>query len=206
MKRGATIGEAALPQLHYSLWLGPLLIALILFGISRLVGAPALESIYREKFPETPRERLFWASLGFFVTVAVVRTLTFLIHNHIGPIHDVQMRGRHIHHLVWGILLLLLTGYGWLLKAGTGARGSRTWAGRVMSMAYGVGAALTLDEFALWLNLRDVYWQREGRESFEALAIFAGALAVALFGGPFFRAAFRSRFRSRRRRSSPVRT
>src|ERR1039458_6358841 len=57
--------------------------------------------------------------------------------------HDIEMGGRHIHHLVWGILLLLLTGYGWMLEAGTGAPGSRTWAGRTMSMAYGVGAALT---------------------------------------------------------------
>lgn len=99
------------------------------------------------------------------------------------------MHGRHIHHLVWGIVLLLLTGYGWLLQAGTGGTGSRTWVGRVMSMTYGVGAALTLDEFALWLNLRDVYWEREGRSSFEALSLFAAALAIAGLGGAFFRAA-----------------
>jgi hypothetical protein len=183
--------EGTVPQLHYSLWLGPLLIALTLFGISRLFGARTLAAIYREKFPETPRERLFWASLGFFVAVTVVRTLTFLIHNQIGPFHDIQMRGRHIHHLVWGILLLLLTGFGWLLEAGTGARGSRTWAGRTMSMAFGVGAALTLDEFALWLNLRDVYWEREGRASFEALALFSAALAIAALGGPFLHAVVR---------------
>jgi hypothetical protein len=186
--RGALL---TLPQLHYSLWLTPLLIALILFGIGRLLGAQKLAAVYREKFPETPRERLFWASLGFFVAVAVVRTLTFLIHNQIGPFHDIEMRGRHIHHLVWGILLLLVTGYGWLLEAGTGTSGSRTWVGRTMSMAYGVGAALTLDEFALWLNLRDVYWQREGRASVEALLLFAGALAIAALGGPFLRAAAR---------------
>lgn len=178
-------------QAHYSLWLSPLLIALILFGISRLFGAPKLAAIYREKFPETPRERLFWASLGFFVAVAVVRTLTFLIHNGIGPFHDIQMGGRHIHHLVWGILLLLVTGYGWLLEAGTGTAGSRTWVSRAMCMGYGVGAALTLDEFALWLNLRDVYWQREGRASFEALLLFAAALAIAALGGPFLHAAMR---------------
>jgi hypothetical protein len=171
--------------------LAPLLIALTLFALSRLFGSRTLAGIYREKFPETPRERLFWASLGFFVALAVVRTLTFLIHNQIGPFHDIEMRGRHIHHLVWGILLLLVTGYGWLLEAGTGASGSRTWAGRAMSMAYGVGAALTLDEFALWLNLRDVYWQREGHASFEALALFAAALAVAALGGPFLHAIVR---------------
>jgi hypothetical protein len=178
-------------SLHYSYWLAPLAIAAILFAISLLFRVPALKTAYRQKFPETPRERLFWAALGFFVAVAVVRTLTFLIHEDIGPFHDVEMRGRHIHHLVWGILLLLITGYGWLLQAGTGGTGSRTWAGRVMSMAYGVGAALTLDEFALWLNLRDVYWEREGRASVEAMLLFAAALAIAALGGGFFRAAAR---------------
>jgi len=53
-------------------------------------------------------------------------------------------------------------------------------------MMYGVAAALTLDEFALWLNLSDVYWQREGRESFEAMALFGGLLSIGLFGKPFF--------------------
>jgi hypothetical protein len=60
-----------------------------------------------------------------------------------------------------------------------------------MSMGYGVGAALTLDEFALWLNLRDVYWEREGRASLEALALFAAALAVAALGAGFFGAVAR---------------
>ena len=189
-----------MPQLHYSLWLAPLLIGLALFAITRLFAIRNLEEIYREKFPETRRERLFWAALGFLVAVTVVRALTLLIHNQIGPFHDIQMRGRHIHHLVWGILLLLLTGYGWLLEAGTGARGSRTWVGRSMSMAYGVGAALTLDEFALWLNLRDVYWEREGRASFEALALFAGALAVAALGGPFLHAVVRTSIGRRKSR------
>ena len=103
-----------------------------------------------------------------------------------GPFHDVAMGGRHIHHLVWGILLLLLSGYGWLLEIGSGTAASLRWIGGLMSMMYGVAAALTLDEFALWLNLRDVYWEREGRESFEALALFGGLLAVGLFGRPFF--------------------
>jgi hypothetical protein len=53
-------------------------------------------------------------------------------------------------------------------------------------MLYGVAAALILDEFALWLNLRDVYWQREGRESVEAMVIFASLLAMTQFGAPLF--------------------
>ena len=96
------------------------------------------------------------------------------------------MKGRHIHHLVWGILLLLLVGYAWLIELGTGAASSSRWMGRLTSMLFGVAAALTLDEFALWLNLRDVYWEREGRESFEALALFGGVLAIGVFGWKFW--------------------
>jgi hypothetical protein len=130
---------------------------------------------------------LFLASVGFFTAVLVVRGVTVAIHYNFGPFHDVSMGGRHIHHLVWGIILLLLSGYGWLLQVGTGTQDSLQWVGRLMSMIYGVAAALTLDEFALWLNLRDVYWQREGRESFEAMALFGGVLAIGVFGRSFFR-------------------
>ena len=70
--------------------------------------------------------------------------------------------------MVWGILLLLGVGYGWLIQIGTGISGTSRTAGIALSILYGVGAALTLDEFALWLNLRDVYWEREGRESIHA--------------------------------------
>jgi hypothetical protein len=61
-------------------------------------------------------------------------------------------------------------------------------AGGIMSFFYGVGAALTLDEFALWLNLRDVYWDREGRASIDAVILFGGLLSIGIWGGPFLRA------------------
>jgi hypothetical protein len=82
---------------------------------------------------------------------------------------------------------LLLVGYSWLGQVGTGSEGDSRWMSRFTAMLFGVGAALTLDEFALWLNLQDVYWQRQGRESYEALAVFGGLLAVGWLGGPFFR-------------------
>ncbi len=125
-----------------------------------LVRHTPLRRIYNARVAESRRERLTQASIGFFTAVLVVRGITVAIHYNFGPFHDVSMGGRHIHHLVWGILLLLLSGYGWLLQVGTGAQDSLQWVGRLMSMIYGVAAALTLDEFALWLNLRDVYWQR----------------------------------------------
>ncbi|MGO8777093.1 MAG: hypothetical protein ACLQHT_22690, partial [Terracidiphilus sp.] len=61
--------------------------------------------------------------------------------------------------------------------------------GRLMAVSYGVGAALTLDEFALWLSLEpDVYWTHQGRLSVDAVVIFGAILAVGAWGAPFFRA------------------
>ena len=176
-----------MPWIHKSFWTGPLIIAAILGFLVLLVYGTGLRNIYRQHLAESRRERLFLASVGFFTTAAVIRGITIAIHNDIGPFHNVEMRGRHIHHLVWGILLLLLVGYTWLLEIGVGSATSSRWVGRLTSMLYGVAAALTLDEFALWLNLRDVYWERQGRESYEALALFGGILAIGVFGGPFFR-------------------
>ena len=57
-----------------------------------------------------------------------------------------------------------------------------------MSILYGVGAALTLDEFALWLNLANVYWSREGRESIDAVVLFGSLLAIGTWGAPLYTA------------------
>jgi hypothetical protein len=106
--------------------------------------------------------------------------------------------------MVWGILLLLLVGYGWLLQIGTDAAGSSRWPGRIMAMLYGLGAALTLDEFALWLNLRDVYWERQGRASIDAVVLFGALLAMAVAGGGFVRTLAREALRLERRRPRPA--
>jgi hypothetical protein len=112
-----------------------------------------------------------------------VRGITHLIRAGIGPFHNVASGGLHIHHLVWGILLLLVVGYVWLIEAGTGSN----LLASLTAILYGVGAALALDEFALWLNLQDVYWTGPGRESIDAVVIFAAALSVGIWGGPFLR-------------------
>ena len=193
---------------HRSFWVLPIILAAILGGLSALVSHTRLREIYERRLAESRRERLFLASLSFFITVLVVRGLTIAIRHDIGPFHNISMSGRHIHHLVWGILLLLLVGYLWLIEVGTGAASSTQWTGRLMSMLFGVAAALTLDEFALWLNLRDVYWEREGRESFEALALFGGLLAIGVFGRAFWSGIARelgSIFHGRRNSGSPDR-
>ncbi len=189
--------------MHRSFWVAPLIIAAILGIIALVFSRGRLYRIYRSQFPETRRERLFLASLGFFVSVLVVRGITIAIHYDFGPFHNVSMRGRHIHHMVWGILLLLLIGYCWLMEVGTGAQGGSRITGALTSMLYGVGAALTLDEFALWLNLKDVYWQREGRESVEAMALFGSLLALGLFGAPLIRGLAHEVFGRRKQHTAP---
>src|SRR5207302_1232690 len=124
----------------------------------RLAGF--VRRLYRYHFASRRRERMFIASIGFLATVGIVRAITHLIRADIGPFHNVTTGGLHIHHLVWGILLLLVVGYVWLAEVGV----AWTWTAVLTAFVFGIGAALTLDEFALWLNLRDVYWETQGRE------------------------------------------
>lgn len=144
----------------------------------------ALRRVYRIHFQDERRERLFLSSLGFLVTFGVVRGITHLIRAGIGPIQNVTSGTLHIHHLVWGILLLLAVGYVWLLQIGVAS----SWMSSLTAIAFGAGAALTLDEFALWLNLSDVYWERQGRVSIDAVVIFGALLSIGVWGWPFFRA------------------
>jgi hypothetical protein len=137
------------------------------------------------------RERAMFATLGFVIALGITRGITTFLHYHgAGPNGGIVIGGVHIHHLVFGIVGLLLIGYGWLLLFGLETEPPR-WAFRLTGFGYGAASALVLDEFALWLNLKDVYWQRQGRESVEALAIFAGLLLWAVLIAPFARAVWR---------------
>jgi hypothetical protein len=171
-----------------SIWLLRIVAVIAAVLIFSSLRTGRLSAIYKCHLGQTRRERLFLASFSFFVTFAAVRALTHAIRAGLGPFHNVEMGGRHIHHLVWGISLLLLVGYGWLLELGSGVSGTSTWMGRLMALLYGIGAALTLDEFALWLNLEDVYWLPQGRESIEAVLLFGSLLSVGVWGAPFIRA------------------
>jgi hypothetical protein len=146
-----------------------------------------LKHLYQFHFQNERRERAFLAALGFLVTFGIVRAITYMIRAGVGPFHNVTTGGLHIHHLVWGILLLLVVGYIWLVEVGVGS----SWTASITALLYGVGAALALDEFALWLNLSDVYWQQRGRESIDAVVIFVALLAVGFWGGPFLAATVR---------------
>jgi hypothetical protein len=104
--------------------------------------------------------------VSFLITFVSVRLITHRIRDgkRLLFFHNIEHGDTHIHHLVPGILMLLGAGY-----ALATLDIPREWPAAV----YGIGAALTLDEFALWLQLKDVYWEREGRESIDAVIIFA---------------------------------
>jgi hypothetical protein len=168
-----------------------LLLLILLAMISLLLALlhrTRLGSLLHEHIADRPRRRLFLASLSFFLTFAIVRGMVYCIRHQIPPFHYIVMDGRHIHHLVPGILILLAVGYGWLCEFGTGSDSSSKFASRLMSVLYGMGAALTLDEFALWLNLKDVYFVREGRSSIDAVILFGSLLAIGGWGAPLFAA------------------
>jgi hypothetical protein len=167
-------------------WILLLILVVMMLVLLFLLNRTPLGEKVREKIPDRPRRRLFVASLSFFLTFATVRAMVFAITHNIPPFHYVIVEGRHIHHLVFGIVILLLVGYGWLCELGNGSDSSSILASRAMSLLYGLGAALTLDEFALWLNLKDVYFVREGRSSIDAVVLFGSLLAVSAWGAPLF--------------------
>ncbi len=115
-----------------------------------------------------------WMLGAFLVTFLVTRFVTHAIRSGRGPFRDASLGGVHVHHEVYGIFLLLLTGLVELTYRPDGG-----WL-NLLAVLFGVGAALTLDEFALWLHLEDVYWSQQGRTSIDAvlLATVVGCLLL----------------------------
>jgi hypothetical protein len=116
------------------------------------------------------------ALASFVLTFAATRTVTRLIRAGKGPFRDVSPGGMHIHHVVPGVVLTVIGGFG---AVGSGRYGV---AASVCAVIFGLGAGLVLDEFALILHLDDVYWTEEGRKSVE-IVVLATALALLVLSG-----------------------
>ncbi len=126
------------------------------------------------------RGTLAWMLLAFLVTFGITRGITRLIRSGHGPFRDTTVGSVHVHHAVYGIFLMLGAGAGEFIY-----RPDPPWL-QVWAVVFGAGAALTLDEFALWLRLEDVYWSQEGRQSVNAVLVAAGIGALLLLGAnPF---------------------
>ena len=127
---------------------------------------------------EPGREAAFLVLLAFLISFLFIRTSARLIRD---PRitwwpGNVDAGGVHIHHLVWGIGLLLLGGF----AAFVSDLYAPWW--QVTAIMFGVGAGLTLDEYALWLRLEDVYWSTQGRESIDAVVVSALVAGLVVLG------------------------
>jgi hypothetical protein len=131
-------------------------------------------------FLDLETQRAGFVLLGaFLVSFLFIRTSARLIRSPRVPWWPgsvVTDSGLHLHHLVWGIFLMLVSGFlGFVTDLGSPAR-------ELLAARFGVGAGLTMDEFALWIHLRDVYWAEEGRSSFTAVIVVSVLGGLILLG------------------------
>jgi hypothetical protein len=122
---------------------------------------------------------VIWMFAALLVTFLVTRLVTRWIRSRRpddGLVRDVIVRGVHIHHQVFGILIMFASGLALIATTSDGI------ALDVVAASFGVGAGLTFDEFALWLHLRDVYWTTEGRKSADAIFCVVAITGIMMSG------------------------
>ena len=135
----------------------------------------------------SPAERaalLSW--LGFTVTFATARGITHSIKKGDGPFRNMSTGGVHLHHYLWGIAML--TGVGAVAVHGDDERRRHP----SVSLSYGIGLGLIIDEFALLVDLEDVYWSTKGRLSVEAGTGVIGVGGTVMAALPILRRLHRS--------------
>lgn len=141
--------------------------------------ASLISDFWQHQLVEHDRQWLFLVLLGFVGSFAFIRLSTRLMRSPRVPWWPgsvVSDSGVHLHHLVFGIWLMV-------------AAGTISFAGfavapiyEICAVLFGIGAGLTIDEFALWVHLEDVYWAKEGRTSVDATVVAAGFIGLALIG------------------------
>jgi hypothetical protein len=128
------------------------------------------------------RQGVFLVLVGFVGSFAFIRMSTRLIRKEVSwwPGNVESESGVHVHHLVFGIITMMVAG-----TLGFASLGASPWT-EICAFLFGVGAGLTIDEFALWVYLEDVYWAEEGRSSIDATVIAASLIFLVLVGAnPF---------------------
>jgi hypothetical protein len=137
--------------------------------------------VFREELDPGQRAALLsW--LAFTATFAGVRGITYAIKDGKGPFKNLSVGGEHLHHYMWGIGMV--SGVGGVAVHGDNERRRHP----LVAVAYGSGLALIVDEFALLLDLKDVYWAKQGRISVD-LAVGGSSLAGSYFAAlPLLRA------------------
>jgi hypothetical protein len=141
-----------------------------------------IEIAYQVHIEAPGKEYHFLILVSFLISWGFIRGSAHMIRAQVSwwPGNVATKGGTHIHHLVWGILLLLSMGY-----LGISFNLESPWI-ELVAIGFGIGMGLTLDEFALWLNLQDVYWSAKGRQSIDAVIVTTCLLVIALLGLQFF--------------------
>jgi hypothetical protein len=154
--------------------------------------APVVRTAYRNEINTSQRSALLsW--IAFTTTFAAVRGITYSIRAGKGPFRNLSVGSEHLHHYMWGIGMV--SGVGVVAVRGS----ERQRRHPVVAVCYGTGLALIIDEFALLLDLKDVYWAKQGRISVD-LGIGGSALAGSYFAAlPLLRALRAERARSKNR-------
>jgi len=144
-----------------------------------IASVPFVSDFWTNQVVGESRDGIFLVLVGFIVSFAFIRMSTRLMRSPRVPWWPgsvVSDSGVHLHHLVFGICLMILAG-----TVGFASAGTRPWLDIAAGM-FGVGVGLTIDEFALWVYLDDVYWSEEGRKSVDATVIAAAGMLLLLFG------------------------
>ncbi len=132
-----------------------------------------------DQLVEHDEQGLFLVLAGFILSFAFIRMSTRLMRSPKVPWWPgsvVSESGVHLHHLVFGIVTMMVAG-----TLGFSTLGASPWI-EICAFAFGIGAGLTIDEFALWVYLDDVYWAEEGRSSIDATVIAAAGMVLLLLG------------------------
>ncbi|MBK5109933.1 MAG: hypothetical protein JJE10_01040 [Thermoleophilia bacterium] len=148
-----------------------------------MVFASIFTQFWNDQLVENSQQGLFLILVGFLGSFLFIRMSARLMRSPRVPWWPgsvVSESGVHLHHLVFGIVTMMAAGtFGFTFY-------NETPALEICALLFGVGAGLTIDEFALWVHLEDVYWAEEGRRSIDATVVAAVVMALLMFGGrPF---------------------
>lgn len=144
-----------------------------------MTTASILADFWNDQILDEEKQGLFLVLAGFILSFAFIRMSTRLMRSPKVPWWPgsvVSESGVHLHHLVFGIVTMMIAG-----TLGFAAHGESPWA-EICAFGFGIGAGLTIDEFALWVYLDDVYWAEEGRSSIDATVIAAAMMGLVVLG------------------------
>jgi hypothetical protein len=141
-----------------------------------------IQHAYDKEIQVPGKELAFLILIAFLASFGFIRTSAHMIKAQVSwwPGNVETKSGTHIHHMFWGILLMTVFGYlGIALADGTPREEGS-------AILFGIGMGLTFDEFALWLNLKDVYWSEKGRQSIDAVIVATLLIVITLLGLPLW--------------------